>query len=114
MKTATATTAAAPAPAPAGPEAGSPVYDPITGKPCLDKATGRPYIVGPDGKPVVAPVVIPPPAERVARLEDAVTNLAMFVVENQRHRFARSLLAGAAGEAVLKFLDTIAAEREGL
>jgi hypothetical protein len=91
---------------------GSPVLDPITGKPCVDAKTGRPYIVGPDGKPVVAPVTIPPPAERVQRLEDAVAALARFVVENQLVRFSRSLMAPDAGAKVAAFLAVIAAERE--
>jgi hypothetical protein len=95
-----------------GPEPGSPVLDPITGKPCVDAKTGRPYIVGPDGRPVVAPVVVPPPAERVQRLEDAVAALARFVVENQLVRFSRSLMAPDAGASVAAFLAVVAAERE--
>jgi hypothetical protein len=89
------------------------VLDPITGKPCLDKVTGRPYIVGPDGRPVVAPAVTPSPAERVARLEDAVVNLAAFVTESQRSRFVRSLggAIGGVGPKVLAFVETIEAER---
>ena len=42
---------------------------------------------------MVAPVVVPSPGERVRRLEDAVVNLALFTVENQRRRFGRLLMA---------------------
>ncbi|MGO9332486.1 MAG: hypothetical protein ACLQCU_00260 [Acidimicrobiales bacterium] len=111
--TATAPTATAPAPAPAAaPEVGAPVLDPISGLPCRDAATGRPYIVGPDGKPVLAPVVVPGPAERVKRLEDAVAALALFTVENQPVRFTRSLMACDAGAKVLEFVDAVTTERE--
>jgi hypothetical protein len=92
-------------------EVDSPVLDPISSKPCVDKATGRPYVYGPDGKPVVAPIVVPGPAERVGRLEDALVALALFTVENQRVRFDRSLMAADAGTKVARFLDVIEAER---
>jgi hypothetical protein len=92
-------------------EVGSLVMDPISGLPCRDKATGRPYIVGPDGKPVVQPVIVPPDAERVARLEDALDALAHFVVENQLSRFGSNLAASSPGGRVLEFIKVIADER---
>ncbi len=108
------TAKAAPAATTAAPAPGSPVLDPLTGRPCLDVKTSRQYIHGPDGKPMLAPIVVPGPAERVSRLEDALVALADFVCEHQRGRFIRSLggAIGGVGPKVLAFLEVIEAERE--
>ncbi|MGO9299688.1 MAG: hypothetical protein ACLQQM_02820 [Acidimicrobiales bacterium] len=50
--------------------------------------------------------------ERLARLEDAVVDLANFVVENQLHRFTRSLAAPDSGSRVHAFVEVIEAERK--
>ncbi len=96
------------------PVVGAQVLDPISGLPCLDKATGRPYVYDDAGKPVVVPVVVPPPAERVSRLEDIFVAHALFTVEGQRQRFVRSLggAIGGVGPKVLAFIEVIEAERE--
>jgi hypothetical protein len=95
-------------------QAGRPVLDPISGKPCIDTKTGRPYVYDESGKPTVAPVVVPPDSERLTRLEDALGDLAHFVVEGQRYRLSHNTVASAWGERIVQFLDAIATERAAL